>query len=382
MAQSTVLRLRGWWLSVHKWIGILLAVLIIPLCVTGAALVWDDVIDRWVNPGRYAVTGAAGLPPSAYAAAAQAALPPGARLISLRYAGDDGPILATATGPNAGNTGGRPARTNVWIDPGSARVLDVASSNSGWARVMHRLHGSFMIPGLGRRIVGWVGVAMTISCLTGLWLWWPIGGSLRRGFRWKRRDSFAANLHHQMGFWILVPLAMLSVTGVWISFPQVFSRFEATAPQRAGGPPSRARSLRAQPLAAPRLALDEVVRTAAPPGRGALASIAWPTDQEPAWRLGFITGGGPAREVRVDDASGAVTPPAPPPPETIARKMRRWHDGTGMGFAWQAIIFLGGAIPAALSVTGLIMWWRSRRWRARIAARRRAGAGPATQAAE
>ena len=29
MARSTVLRLRGWWLNVHKWIGLCLAILII-----------------------------------------------------------------------------------------------------------------------------------------------------------------------------------------------------------------------------------------------------------------------------------------------------------------------------------------------------------------
>jgi uncharacterized iron-regulated membrane protein len=250
MTQLTALRLRGWWLSIHKWIGILLAVLIIPLSVTGAALVWDGALDRALNPGRYEVTGTPALPASAYAEAARAALRPGESLLSLRFE-EEGPVVATAAraadgegawgAPRAregarreGRRGGPPVRTNVWIDPGSARVLDVASSNSGLVRVLHRLHGSFMIPGVGRQIVGWVGVAMLLSCLTGIWLWWPVGGNVRRGFRWKRRDSFSAKLHHQLGFWILLPLAMLSFTGAWISFPQFFGRFEAASAQRAG----------------------------------------------------------------------------------------------------------------------------------------------------
>ena len=41
--------------------------------------------------------------------------------------------------------------------------------------------------------------------------------------------------------------------------------------------------------------------------------------------------------------------------------MRRWHDGTGMGPVWQIVIFLGGIIPALLSVTGIIIWWRARK---------------------
>ena len=62
----------------------------------------------------------------------------------------------------------------------------------------------------------------------------------------------------------------------------------------------------------------------------------------------------------------AATPPSPPKPETLARTMRRWHDGTGMGLTWQIIIFLGGIIPALLSVTGIIIWWRARKPRARV----------------
>jgi uncharacterized iron-regulated membrane protein len=45
--------------------------------------------------------------------------------------------------------------------------------------------------------------------------------------------------------------------------------------------------------------------------------------------------------------------------------MRRLHDGTGMGLGWQILIFLAGLIPAALAVTGIAMWWRSRQWRRR-----------------
>jgi len=54
---TTTLRLRGYWLQVHKWIGLILAVLILPISVSGAALVWHDDLDQMLNPGRYAVTG-------------------------------------------------------------------------------------------------------------------------------------------------------------------------------------------------------------------------------------------------------------------------------------------------------------------------------------
>jgi len=399
VARSTTLRLRGWWLQVHKWIGLILAILIIPLCLSGAALVWDGALDKVLNPGRYAVTGPASQPPSAYEAAARGAIGPDERLVSIRYPdADGGPIVASATrvdradgargedrarrqGRGEGaRPGGPPQRTNIWIDPANARVLDIAPSNAGLIRAMHMIHGSFMVPGWGRTIVGWVGVAMFFSCLTGLWLWWPISGSVRRGFRWKRQNSMSANLHHLMGFWIVLPLAMLSFTGAWISFPQAFGRFEASAPRGGNGPPDRARAARARPLEATHLTADTAL--AAARGRGTPSAITWPTDQASQWKIAYRQDGTPPAEYTVDDTTGEVTPPRPPRPETKARTMRRWHDGTNMGWVWQTLIFFGGIIPAALAITGIIMWLRSRGWRAKLAAKRKAGRGPLAQPAE
>jgi uncharacterized iron-regulated membrane protein len=368
------MRLRGWWFSVHKWIGLLLAVLIIPVSLTGSALVWHDWLDETLNPRRYAVSGEAALPPSAYAEAARAALAPGERVMSVRYPEGEGPVLVTAARPpQPGAT--RPVRTNVWLNPGDARVLDKAASDAGAVRILHVLHGSLMVPGWGRTIVGWVGVFMFVSCLTGIWLWWPVTGKLKRGLRWKRQNSTNANLHHQMGFWILLPLAMLSFTGFWISFPSVFSAFEAGQPKAKGtakaGPPDRMRAMRAQPLERTAMTPDAALAAARPRSTGPLATVTWPTDQAPEWKVTFARNGGLA-EVEIADANGEVTPPGPPRPETRARTMRRWHDGTGMGIVWQAVIFVGGIVPALLAMTGIVMWLRSRGWRARLATRRKA----------
>ena len=231
-------------------------------------------------------------------------------------------------------------------------------------RFLHVLHGSLMVPGVGRQIVGWIGVAMLLSSLTGLWLWWPLRGRWTRGLRWKRQNATSANLHHQIGFWVVIPLAMLSFTGAWISFPRFFGSLSG-APAQQQGPGRQA----ARPLEITALAPEAAVEAAASHATGPLVSIAWPTDQSPQWKIAFAREGGPA-EVEVDDISGRTTPPKPPRPEPIARTMRRLHDGTGMGAVWQFAIFLGGLGPAVLGVTGIIMWLRTRGWRAQIARRR------------
>ena len=205
MARAGKKQLRALWLQVHKWIGLTLAVLIIPIALTGSALVWHDWLDAKLEPQRHAVLGAAALAPSVYAAAARSALQPGEALSALRFDKDGGPVVGTAVTPAEG--GGRPVRTSLWLDPRDAALIDRASGNSGAVQVMHVLHGSLFVPGWGRTIVGWVGVFMLVSCLSGIWLWWPLSGNVASGFRWKRRNTLNANLHYMTGFWILFPLA-------------------------------------------------------------------------------------------------------------------------------------------------------------------------------
>ena len=357
MARSTKKQLRAAWLQVHKWIGITLAILIIPICLTGSALVWHDWLDAKLEPQRHASIGEARLPVAAYADAARHHIGPDERISTIRFEDDGKPVAVVATKlPDPGSSA-RPERTNIWLDPTNAALIDKASASSGLVQVMHVLHGSLMVPGWGRTIVGWVGAFMFVSCLTGIWLWWPLSGSFRSGLKWQRRNTLNANLHYMTGFWVLIPLAMLSFTGAWISFPRVFSNFESRpAPSQA----DRARSMRAAPLQAPAMSADQALAAAQPHATGRLTSIAWPTDQKAEWKFGFERKGGPA-EVTVDDANGTAKPPKPPQPETLARTMRRWHDGTGMGTTWQVLIFLGGIIPALLSITGLIIWWRARK---------------------
>ena len=359
MAKTGKTRLRAGWLQVHKWIGLTLAVLIIPICLTGSALVWHDWLDARLNPARHTSIGPAALAPAAYVDAARSVLAPGERVSTIRFNAEGKPVQVVATQPLAPGATGRPARTNVWLDPVDARIVDKASGSSGLVQVMHVLHGSLMVPGWGRTVVGWVGVFMLVSSISGLWLWWPLSGSFSRGLRWRRRNSTNANLHYQMGFWVLIPLAMLSFTGAWISFPSVFGQFERGRSASAPGA-DRQRALSAQPLETSALPINQAVEASAVHATGLLTAIAWPTDQKPEWKISYEREGGPA-EVVVADQGGAVTRPSPPKPETLARTMRRWHDGTGMGLAWQVVIFLGGIIPAALSVTGIIIWWRSRK---------------------
>ncbi len=391
--------LRNIWFQFHKWIGLILAIAIIPICVTGAALVWHDALDEALNPVRHASTEAPALTPTAYVAAAQGAIDADQRVAQLIYPeeGKGSVRLVLANPPVPGER--RPVRTTLWLDPVDGHVLDQARSDEGAVRVMLVLHGSLYIPEGGRPIVGWVGVAMVISCISGLWLWWPTVGSWVRGLRWRRHNNFDTNLHHLFGFWIAIPLFILSLTGVWISFPKVFSELdskpaaaksegkakgEAKAKDKAKGKgegkgegKSGGRPPAPQPVAQPALDADKALAAAKAMEAKAFVSISWPTEKAADWEFktdGKPNSDNPPRTIKVADVGGAASLKAEEPPARgpVMRLMRQIHDGTDTGFVWQFIIFLGGLLPAILSITGLIMWWRARKWRGQLKQRQRA----------
>jgi len=358
--------LRSLWFKFHKWIGIVLAIVLIPLSLTGSLLVWHDPLDEMLHPARYAASGPAQFPPSHYVAAARTKLPAGARIVSLALPAGQ-PVEAIAVDPPKDpGRAGPPQRTAVWLDPVSLRVIDSGPTMDGIIRFAHDFHGSLLISGgNGRTLVGVLGGAMLISALTGLWLWWPAVGGFLRGLRWRRHRHLDGNLHHLTGFWTALPLAVLSLTGVFISFPAILNAV-AGAPAGQTGPGGGAARGRTLPLAETRLTADQAVAAALPLAKGAPAMITWPTDRQPAWRIAFGGEGRKRTTVAVDDQTGAAEKARPEERRPGANGLaRRIHDGDGMAFIWQLIIFLGGITPAILGVTGIIMWLRMRRVRAR-----------------
>lgn len=377
MASSTTLKLRNIWFQLHKWIGILLAVLLIPLSLTGSALVWHDDLEKLLYPQRFVVSeNQELLAPSTYVAAAKARLDANDRISAVRFSKTGEPVAVTAIRAPADGSAprGRPLRTSVWLEPATARVLDVADGNSGIIRTLHVLHGSLMIPGVGRQIVGWLGVAMFLSCLTGIWLWWPTVGRWTKGLRWRRSRDLDTNLHHLTGFWVAIPLGMLCFTGTWISFPAFFGALSGQ-PANMG---DRMAAMRALPIASPALTVDAALAaTRAGAGARDPLSIEFPTDRPSPWKVSLESENRAA--FTIDDATGEATADNAKPDQGragIARTMRQWHDGTRMGIVWQVVIFVGGLIPAMLGVTGITMWLRTRKWRGK-AARRSGTAQPA-----
>jgi uncharacterized iron-regulated membrane protein len=383
LTRSLLGRLRRFWMDVHLWIGVGLFVLLVPLGLSGSWLVFHDSFDKWTHPARYAVSQSAEtVPASALLDAARAAFSQKATPAQLRMPEHDGdPVAIQGRVGGKTPTGARPKTLTAFLDPATGKVLDLADTNASFSGIMHRLHGNLLVttPGLGRKIVGWLGWAMSISCLTGLWLWWPRNGRVLKALQWRRSPSVFSNLHHMVGFWILIPLLILSLTGVYISFPQTARALFGVAPpaapggQKGGQPPRR---VQPPPLADTRLTIDEAIQAAQAGMPGELAAVTLPSQGKTAvWQVALrMEGEERPMTVRVDDATGEVLQGrgrdgregGGPQADPLSRLMRQTHDGDDTGPLWRSVIFLAGLAPAILGVSGTVMWLQRRRLRKKI----------------
>lgn len=353
--------MRNVWTQIHLCLGVTLGVVGAFVGLSGSALVYDDTIDAWLNPQRYAISGArAELPLYEYAQRAQKALASGARITAIRLPDqDEGPIAVLA------RSGDGAPMQRVYLDPPTGRVLDVSSGRDllGW---LHSFHESLTLREYnGREIVGVVGIAMLISALIGIYLWWPVSGLRCSAFGFRRGLALHRNLHYMIGIWGALVLATLSFTGIFLAYPDAG---RAAVGAIVSVSPSQ-RAVRSTSSGGHPIGPDEagaIALNLCP--RARVTGVGFPAAPGGAYRISLRESGDAASRsgtvVFVDPRSKAIL-------YRLDRATRRggdtfllWdrilHEGGAFGGAGRLVNFLGGLLPTFLVVTGIMMWARKR----------------------
>jgi uncharacterized iron-regulated membrane protein len=382
MPAASNFRLRRVLVQVHLWLGIGLAVLLVPISLSGAALVWHDQFDALIHPSRYAATAGPSLPPSQLITHASAALERGFQPIAVRMPESEGwPATVSAREGRRGE-GARPRLVTVYLDPPTGRVLDTVEFRDSLIGVLHRFHENLTVPEFnGRAIVGWVGVAMLILSLSGIYMWWPRNGGFLRGLRFTRGPKLSFNLHHLFGFWISLPLAVVSATGIYLGFPQqgrdMLASVASMSPPQRGG-------FAAPLMQKPGLTIDRAAEIAsATVAGGKLAAVFLPAQQSGAWRVQVRdVQSDDTTTIMVDDRSGTPSRVMPLSGDRAAQWIRGLHEGSRGGVLWQFLVFACGVLPTLFVITGVLIWLRSRRPRPVTAIAPGMAAVPQIEAAE
>jgi uncharacterized iron-regulated membrane protein len=355
---------RALWVKVHLWLGLTLGVIGVLIGITGSILVYDHEIDAWLNPQRYAVSGAQlALPYGEYPKRAAQALEGRARPLNVRLPVEESvPVVVLAR-----ERDGR-GFTRVFLDPPTGRVLDAAPGGGviGW---VHRFHENLTLREYkGRELVGLAGFAMLVSSLSGIYLWWPGRGRFREALAFRRGVVPSRNLHYFVGFYVSLVLAMLSFTGIFLAYPDggraivgIFA--PVSAPVRniqAAEAPREARPLGVE------AAIDRA--RSLYPG-AALAGFGLPAGPRGVYRVSLKGEGNSATVspvlVFIDPSSGEVLRRADAGTHTTGDRFlvaqRSLHSGDALGAAGRAVLFAAGLCPMLFWVTGAMMWLRPRR---------------------
>lgn len=392
---------RYWLLQLHLWIGLILMLPLVMMGITGAVLVYAHDIEHLLGQGE-PTTKTAGewRSPSELIEAAKAATKePGRIPIAVRWPielGDPAAVRLSRPGManeqpqfrgggqqqgGQGQAQGRvPVRSpfagslQILIDPVSLELLETQQAMSGWVRFFHDLHGHiFIAGGLGREIVGWLGVAMLVLGCSGLYLWWPKAGQWKAAFTVRRTAKgirFNRELHGAIGIWSLVLFMVVNFTGVYLAFPQQISgAVNAIWPgrdMRAAQFQARVEPIRG----ATAISLDEALALATERVPGARFLNAFlPTRPDQALRIGMIrpghAEGAPAITVVIDPWRKSIVDVFDPRTfstgETIIAWQRALHYGQGVGAGYKFLVFVSGVIIPIFAVTGFLMWWLKRR---------------------
>ena len=348
--------------QLHMWIGLGLGLLLVALGLSGSAIVYDDAIAQFLTPPPRATAQGTALSLDQIIAAARAANSTRGPATVTPADAAGAPAIVRIGAAGRGGAGRTPA-VQVYVDPVSGAVLDTGTADLPPVLAFaHQLHGNFLMGQDGRRLVGYLGLAMVLLGLSGIVLWWPKRGQWRQAFIVRRTAKglrFHRELHGMVGIWMYVVFIAVSFSGMAIAWPQLMGIPNVGANARPA--PVTEPLEGAKPIGADQaLALvkaqvpDMVLRNVMVPQRRAIA-------QGQPITVSFFAHGAVGATAYVDPLRGKVLEVRDPSASFMAWQ-RPVHQGL-LGPVWRFLVFLSGLLPALFFFTGVMMWARKRRSR-------------------
>jgi uncharacterized iron-regulated membrane protein len=226
---------RKLWLKVHLWLGLGLGLFLAIIGLTGSVLVFWHELDQVLNPSLYQNSTLPGTTKTLdkIIAAGERAAPPGWTSITVEVPREvNGNYLFSFYYPNISPPPEQAQSLNIAVDAYSAKVVGRRVFYHAWNPLKHclvgfffKLHYALFLGEIGVTLVGSLAVLFLVSVLSGLILWWPLTGNWRRVLTIKRHASierFNHDLHQTSGFYSLIVLLAVLISGVYFNLPDQF----------------------------------------------------------------------------------------------------------------------------------------------------------------
>jgi uncharacterized iron-regulated membrane protein len=205
--------------QVHLWSGIAVGFYILVISVTGSVLVYRNELYRAATADPIISKNTGPRLTDDQIKDAARHLYPGYRVVRLGRARD----LDQAVDVWLGR--GDAIRKRLF-DPRSGSDLGDAVPTGIWlVSKLSDLHDDLFAGPTGRKVNGVGAVAILAVAITGLAIWWPGIKTwqrslvLHRGLGWKR---WTWHLHSMLGFWSFGFIAVFALSGIYLCFPEPF----------------------------------------------------------------------------------------------------------------------------------------------------------------
>ncbi len=389
---------RGFWLRLHRYVGLLLAGFLVLTGLTGALLAWNAELDEALNPGLFRA-----VPPGADAAmwsplalrdAVQQRFPQ-ALVARVPLALEPGKAAAFLL---RRKPGGPPlANDQVFVDPYTGQILgmrrwgDITQGAHNLMPFVYRLHYSLALGPVGIVALGIAALLWMLDCLVGLYLTLPTRRRhtqaapfwARWSTAWKisLRSSFRAvfDVHRAGGLWLWLALLGMAISSVALNLPQVYDPVVQALAARQSG--TEALPTRTTPLWEPRLGWSQAQDRASVLMREEAARRGFAVRQESSLsydpRRGLyrydvrssldVKDKGGSTRIFIDADTGRLVgtwlPTAAAAGDTMTTWLTLLHMAAVGGSPVKAAIALFGLAVAVLSCTGVFIWFRKRKAR-------------------
>lgn len=378
----------------HLVAGLFAGLVVLVMSVTGVLLAYERQVTAWADTRGYRVEAPA---------AGAARLPVEALLARVREARSGSPATFTLRAdPSAPAEVGFGREGVVFVNPYTGEVFGEGSRSvraffhvvTDWHRWLGA-SGEGAGRSVGRAVTGACNLAFLFLVVSGFYLWWPRKWTrksvrsvtwFRRGLGGKARDF---NWHNVAGFWSALPLFVVVLSGVVISYAWagnlVYRVVGETPPAPRGGPPGqpggnsmpRPGGTDADTAGFGEGNVEQLLARAEQQmsdWRSISLRLPAPSDPTMTFTLDRGDGGQPQKraQLTLDRRTGEVVRWEPFSSQTPGRRLRSLlrfaHTGEVVGLFGQTVAALVSAAAALLVWTGFALAWR--RFRAWLAGRR------------
>lgn len=360
---------------IHLLTGLTAGLIVVVMSFTGVLLAYEKQVLAWLDRGTAQISNPGNLPPLPIENLLRNAKVHAGTPVILRRAVSEPVELALS-----------PAEGSVYLDPRTGAQI----GRSSWTahKVFTQItawHRRLGVDGPGRNtarlITGSANLTFLIMILTGAVLWLPRKWTAKhlRPIVWfrpnlegKARDF---NWHNTIGLWCAVPLAVVVLGALPISFPwanNLAFRIMGNEPPAppAAAPPAPAPVKNGPPAAAVFEGLStriELAKARRPDWRSITFRVPSSTAAPLAFAIDWGTGGQPQKRGTLTlDAEGKQVKWEIFENNNAGRRLRLWlrflHTGEALGLAGQTVAALASGGAVVLGWTGIAL--ALRRWSA------------------